>query len=442
MQGFLIVWAGQMISLLGTNMSAFGVTIWAYELTGSATTLALVGFFYITPMLIISPVAGALVDRSNRKFMMMISDLASGMATITVLILFATGRLQIWHLYLANAFSGLFQAFQWPAFSAAITTMLPKEQYGRANGLMSLTETGPSIFAPILAGALLGFIGLGGILLIDVITFVIAVLTLLVIHVPQPPVTAVGLASRGSLRQEAAFGFFYILKRPSLLGLQLVFLIGNFLSGITGTLLAPMILAHTGNDELILGSVNSIAAVGGVIGGLVMGAWGGTRRKVHGVLAGWALAGLVGELLMGLGRGPLVWSIAGFLGTFLGPFINSSNQTIWQAKTAPDVQGRVFSIRRLIAWVSMPLAALVAGPLADQVMEPAMQPGGALAPTFSWLVGSGPGSGMSLIFVFAGLAITVLGLGSYAVRPIRDAESILPDHDAATDSRPGIEISG
>lgn len=429
MKGFLIVWVGQMISLLGTNMSAFGLTIWAYELTGSATALALVSFFYVTPMLIISPLAGALVDRSNRKFMMMISDLASGFATVVILILFLAGRLQIWHLYVANAFSGLFQAFQWPAFSAAITTMLPKEQYGRANGLMSLSQTGPNIFAPILAGALLGFIGLGGILLIDVITFVFAVCTLLVIHVPQPRVTTDGLESRGSLWKEAVFGFYYIIKRPSLLGLQIVFMIGNFLSGITYTLLAPMILARTGNNELVLGSVNSVAAVGGVVGGLAMGAWGGTRRKVHGVLAGWALAGLVGETLMGLGRGPLVWSIAGFLGTFLGPFIDGSNQTIWQAKTAPDVQGRVFSIRRLIAWISTPLAALVAGPLADLVMEPAMQEGGALEPRFSWLVGSGPGAGMALIFVFAGLAITAMGLGSYAVRIVREVESILPDHD-------------
>jgi MFS family permease len=184
MRSFVIIWFGQMFSMLGTSMTGFGLTVWAYELTGKATALALVSFFYITPMLIISPLAGALVDRSNRKFMMMISDLASGVSTISILLLYTSGHLQIWHLFVANAFIGTFQAFQWPAFSAAITSMLPKEQYGRANGLMSLTETGPDILAPILAGALLGVIGLGGILTIDLVTLSIAILTLLSVYVP------------------------------------------------------------------------------------------------------------------------------------------------------------------------------------------------------------------------------------------------------------------
>ena len=179
MRSFMVIWVGQMFSLLGTSMSGFGLTVWAYELTGKATALALVGFFFVTPMLIVSPLAGALVDRSNRKLMMMLSDLSSGIATISILALYLAGNLQIWHLYVANAFMGTFQAFQWPAFSAAITTMLPKEQYGRANGLMSLTETGPDILAPIMAGALLGVIGLGGILTIDLVTLSIAILTLL-----------------------------------------------------------------------------------------------------------------------------------------------------------------------------------------------------------------------------------------------------------------------
>lgn len=429
MLGFVAFWLGQVVSLLGTAMSGFGLTIWAYELTGSATALALVGFFFVTPLLIMSPIAGALVDRSNRKFMMLISDLASGLATLVVFYLYSTGKLQIWHLFITGAFSGAFQAFQWPAFSAAITTMLPKEQYGRANGMMALAESGSGIFAPLLAGALLGVIGLGGLLAIDVVTFVFAISVLLFIHVPQPQVTQEGLESKGSLWKESLYGFRYILQRPSLLGLQLVFLVGNFISGIAFTLEAPMILARTGNNELIFGSVNSIGAVGGVIGGLVMSAWGGFKRRVHGVLLGWALAGLLGVLLMGLGRGLVVWGIAMFLGAFLAPIINSSNQAIWQAKVAPDVQGRVFSARRLIAWVSMPLSTLIAGPLADFALEPAMREGGSLTGLFSPLVGSGPGTGMALVFVFAGLGMVAVGLGGYASRAVRDAETILPDYE-------------
>ena len=262
MPGFLSFWVGQVVSLLGTAMTQFALTIWAYELTGSATALALVGFFFITPMLIISPVAGALVDRSNRKFMMMVSDLASGLATIFILALYLSGRLEIWHLYVAGAFTGTFQSFQWPAFSAAMTTMIPKEQYGRANGLMSLAETGSGVFAPLLAGALLGLIGLAGIMFLDIVTFIIAILALLIVSVPQPRSTEVGEESKGSLWQESIFGFWYIIKRPSLLGLQLVFMFGNFITGIPLAIIAPLILAHTNNNEITFGTVSSAGAAG------------------------------------------------------------------------------------------------------------------------------------------------------------------------------------
>jgi len=427
--GFSIVWFGQLVSLLGTNMTAFSLTIWAYEKTGSATALALVGFFFVTPMLIISPIAGAIVDRHDRKLMMMLSDLASGIVTIGVLILHSLGELQVWHLYVSGAIQGTFQTFQWPAYSAAIATMLPKKHYGRANGMMSLAESGSGIFAPLLAGALLGFIGLTGILTIDVITFVLAIAALLVVHVPNPKRTEEGGQAQGSIWKEAAYGFRYILARPSLLGLQMVFLLGNFFTGIGFILFAPMILASTGNNELIFGSVNSAGAVGGVVGGLVMSAWGGPKKRIHGVLAGWGLSSIVGFILFGFGRSAGIWIVASFLGAFFGPVINGSNQAIWQAKVAPDLQGRVFSIRRLIAWFVNPASMLVAGPLADKLFEPAMQEGGMLAVIFGDLLGTGPGRGMALIFILVGMAAAVVSFGSYLIPSIRNVEQILPDHD-------------
>jgi DHA3 family macrolide efflux protein-like MFS transporter len=429
MVGFIVVWFGQMVSLLGTNMTGFSLTIWAYEKTGSATALALVGFFFVMPMLIMSPIAGAIVDRHDRKWMMMLSDLASGIVTIGILILHATGRLQIWHLYVSGVIQGTFQTFQWPAYSAAITTMLPKKHYGRANGMMSLADSGSGIFAPLMAGALLGVIGLSGILTIDVVTFVLAIGALLVVHVPNPQRTEEGSQATGSIWKEAGYGFRYILARPSLLGLQVIFLLGNFFTGIGFILLAPMILASTGNNELTFGMVSSSGAVGGVVGGLLMSAWGGPKKRVHGVLAGWGFFSLLGCVLMGIGRDLPVWIVASFLGAFFSPVINGSNQAIWQAKVAPDLQGRVFSIRRLIAWFVNPAAMLVAGPLADKLFEPSMQVEGSLAGMFGWLVGVGPGSGMALIFIFVGLAAAVVGFGGYLVRYVRDVETILPDHE-------------
>ena len=430
MRAFWIIWAGQVVSLLGTSMTNFGLTIWAYEQTGQATSLALIGFFFVTPMVILSPTAGAIVDRSNRKLMMMLSDLAAGLTTIVQLTLLASGNLEIWHLYITAAVAGTFQTFQWPAFSAAITLMLPKEQYGRANGLLELADAASGIFAPMLAAALLSVIGLVGIMTIDVISFAFAIGALLLVFIPQPERTEAGRKAQANLWQESLYGFRHILRRPSLLGLQLVFMAGNLFSTTGFTLVAPMILARTGNSELILGSVNSAGAVGGVVGGLAMSAWGGPKRRVLGVLGGWLLFGLLGGTLFGLGQSLPIWLVASFAAAFFGPIINASNQAIWQAKVEPDVQGRIFGVRRMIAWAISPLARLIAGPLADQGFEPAMQQGGSLAGTFGHLVGTGDGAGMALILVLCGAGIVLVSLIGFAVRVVRNAEDILPDYDA------------
>jgi MFS family permease len=429
MFAFTVVWIGQAVSLLGTEMTAFALTIWAYELTGKATALALAGFFHVTPLLIFSPIAGAIVDRSNRKLMMMISDLGSGVATIGILVLSMTGQLELWHIFAANAITGIFQTFQWPAYSAAITMIVPKKHYARAHAMNELAGNTSGIFAPLLAGALLPLIGLGGILSIDVVTFLVAIGALLIVVIPQPEATDEGLESKGSIWKEAAFGFRYIFKRPSLLGLQTVFMIGNFFAAMGFTLFAPMILARTDSNALIFGSVQTAGAVGGVVGGLLMSAWGGTKKKVHGVLTGWAISGLFGFSLMGLGQAFPVWAVSSFIGAATIPLINSSNQAIWQAKVAADLQGRVFATRRLIAWLVNPLATLLVGPLADLVFEPAMSEPSFLSANFGWLVGYGAGAGMALIIFFCGLAMAGVGIGGYGVQVIRDVESILPDHE-------------
>lgn len=433
---FMIIWVGQFVSLLGTGMTNFGLPIWIFEQTGRATDLTTIMALFMASLIIASPFTGVLVDRSNRKLMMMLSDLAAGLVTVGVFILFVNNQLEIWHLYVSAVIQGTFQSFQWPAFSAAISVMLNKEQYTRAATLLDLANNASQIFAPIAAGALLGVIGLRGILLIDIVTFSAAVGTLLLVPIPNPPRTAEQeKAEEGGFIQEVLFGFRYIFKRPSLLGLQTIFMLGNMVVTVSFALMAPMILSRTGSNELIFGSVQSISAIGGVLGGVIISAWGGFKRRVHGVLTGWMLSGFFGVLLIGLGRpdpawmGLPVWAAGGFIATFLIPLINGSNQAIWQSKVSPDVQGKVFSIRRLIAWVVIPLSQFIAGPLADQVLEPAMQPGGSLAGVFGWLVGSGPGAGMSLTFVFTGLLAVLVGASGYLFRAIRDAEDILPDHD-------------
>src|SRR5690349_19190743 len=334
MLGFTIVWLGQIVSVLSTNMTAFGLTIWVFEKTGSATALGLMQVFFITPFLVISPFAGVMVDRHNRKLMMMISDVIAGSATVAILLLQALGTLQVWHLYAAAIFQGLGNAFQWPAYSAAISTMIPKEKLGRANGMMSLIEMGPGVLAPMLAGALLPIIGFTGILSIDVATFVLAVFVLLFVHIPQPPRTAEGEQAQGNIFKEAAFGFRYIFERPSLLGLQLIFFFGNLCFGIAATVLAPMILLRTGNDSISLGLVQSGGAIGGVVGGVLMSVWGGFKRRVHGVLAGWIISSFF-FALMGLATWIPLWIALNVISYLFGPLINGSIQAILQTNAQP-----------------------------------------------------------------------------------------------------------
>jgi DHA3 family macrolide efflux protein-like MFS transporter len=435
MLGFTIVWAGQIVSVLASNMTYFALTIWAFEKTGSATTLGLMNTLFVLPLLLISPVAGVMVDRYNRKLMMMLSDLGAVMATLGILVLYATGQLQIWHLYVEAVLYSLGSAFQWPAYSAAISTMVPKEKYSRANGMMSLIESGPSVFSPILAGALLPVMGLMGILILDVATFFLAIAALLIVHVPQPAHTSEGRAGKGNFFKEVLYGFRYIFARRGLLGLLTFFLTTNFVNGLAISVWAPFILLRTGNDSAALGATQSAWAIGAVVGGLLVSAWGGFKRRVNSILLGESLIGVFGLVMFGLGRGVWFWMLATGLGAIFFPLVNSASQAIWQAKVAPDVQGRVFSARRMIAWLSDPITPIIAGVLADYVTEPAMQSSTGLARTFGWLVGNRPGSGIALHFVFAGLAYITIPLIVYLFVPtVRDLEDGLPDHDQVEES--------
>ncbi|MCJ7696530.1 MAG: MFS transporter [Anaerolineaceae bacterium] len=431
MKAFTLIWIGQLVSLVGSSMTNFAVGIWAWEKTGQATPLALVGFFAFTPLILFTPIAGVLVDRWNRKLVMALSDLAAGFTTVIMIVLLFANSLEIWHLYVIVAISGIFGAFQWPAYSASISLMIPKEQYTRASGMISLAETGSQIFAPILAAILIAKIGITGIFIIDLVTLVIALIMLLIVNVPNPVKKGTSEESKGSFFAELAYGFNYLFSRASLLGLQLVFFFGNFFAAIAYSLIAPMVLARSAGDATILGTVQSAGAIGGLLGSIALTAWGGPKKKILGVLIGWILTGILGISLFGATGLLPVWIVANFLGMLVNPVLNGSNQAIWQSKVAPDVQGRVFSVRRLIAQVTTPLSMLIAGPLADKVMEPAMKdPESTLGKLLGPIMGIGDGVGMGVIIVVCGLLMALVGAVSFSYSKVRHVETILPDHDA------------
>ena len=430
MTGFMIVWLGQLVSLVGSAMTGFALSLWAWQETGQATALALVGFFTFTPMIVFSPLAGVLVDRWNRKHVMILADFGSASSAVIMLLLYSTGRLEVWHLYLLGAWAGAFNAFHMPAYAATISTMLPKAQYARANSMLALAQSASSVAAPVLAGLFLGAIGLGGMLLLDILTFLVAFFTLLVATILQPRLTGESSKPDRGLVVETTYGFSYIFSRPSLASLLLLYVMINFIGAFGTVMISPLILARSGSDELALGSVLSSLGAGGILGGIVMSIWGGPKRRIHGVLLGLTAVCLFGYLPLGLGRSLALWMTGAFALTFFVPFLSGCNQAIWQAKVPPEVQGKVFAVRQFIAQITMPLVMLMAGPLADRVFEPAMMQKGPLTSTLQAWVGTGEGAGMALMFVLFGIMGTLVGLTGYLVPSVRRVELELPDHDA------------
>lgn len=428
-QTFTFIWIGQLVSMLGTGMTRFAMLIWAYQQTGSATTLALLGFFAWLPYVIVSPVAGVWVDRLDRRLVLILADCGSGLLTASILALYLTGHLSIWHLYLLEALTSIFDAFQYPAYTAATSTLLSKQEYARANGMRSLAYDGSRIVAPILAGVLLPFIAITGIMLVDVLTFGVAMFTLALVRIPAPLRDA-NTAAAQPFRSEMAFGFRYIFARKGLLGLMLIFAGIEFFAALTYFAVLPaLILARTGGSESALGIVQATLGAGGVLGGLLVSVWGLPRRKIHAVCGLCALSFLLGDLLFATGRTLTAWIVAAAVAAVFIPFIVSGYRTIWQNKVAPAVQGKVFSVSEMFRTATRPIGYLIAGPLADQLLEPAMQPGGLLAPYFGWLVGAGPGAGIALMFVGTAVLGAVMSLGGYLFRPVRCVEEELPDYD-------------
>ncbi len=429
MPGFSVVWFGQVVSLLGSGMTQFGLTIWAWQITGRATALALVGFFAFAPLIVMTPLAGALVDRWNRKLLMIASDSAAALATAAILILLRTNQLQIWHLYAAAAFAGTFGAFQFPAYAASISLMVHKRHYTRANAMLGLADSISGIFAPIAAGALLAFVGLGRILWIDLGTFLFAIASLLVVPIPQPEPSADPARAKRSVWADAAFGFRYIFARRSLTALLgLIFAINLMLTFSAGVL-APMILARTGDNQLVLGTVQMLFGVGGLVGGALVSLWGGPKRRIDAALLAVLFTGIFGNALLGIGRSVYIWGAGAFLAVLFIPLANGASSSIWQSKVPPDLQGRVFSARLVLGQIGRAVALPLSGVLADRVFEPLMLGSSGLARALAPLVGTGPGAGMGLMFVLFGALCVAVTTAGYLYRPIREVETLVPDWD-------------
>jgi MFS transporter, DHA3 family, macrolide efflux protein len=429
MRGLFMIWLGQVVSGIASSITAVALPIWIFSITESGAAVGFLEFFFFGSYLLTVPVAGILIDRNDRKAMMLVYDFLSLSGLAILLVLQTAGLLEVWHLYVAAVLQGIGSAFQSPSYAAAITTMVSKKQYIRANGLISLLYDIPGIFGPLLAGVMYMVVGLSGIIAINLLAFVISIGVLLFVEVPEPPRTVEGELSHTKFLSEAMYGIKYIFQRPSLLGLQLIFFTGNVFSGIalSAAVLYPMILLRTGNNTQILGTVQSAGALASVVGGIFLTTWGGIRRPARAIIIAWIFSSLLGMTLLGVGQVLFIWIMAVVVDSIFDPIVNVSMDSFLQAKIPPDLQGRVFSASDFIAQAMIPFTPLIAGYLGDRVFEPAMGTGGALADMFGWLVGTGPGSGFGLLILLCGVGGTLVGLAGYLIPTIRNIDTLLPD---------------
>jgi MFS transporter, DHA3 family, macrolide efflux protein len=430
LKGLFVIWLGQFVSGIASSITAVALPIWIFSVTESGMAVGLLEFFFFGSYLLVILFAGVMIDRYNRKAMMLLNDFISLAALVVLFVLQISGNLQVWQLYVAAILQGVGYAFQSPSYTAAISIMVPQKQYIRANGLMSLLNDGPEVFGPVLAGGLYMIVGLYGVLALNALALVLSIGTLLFVEIPATPHTAEGQLSRSRIHKQILYGIQYIFRRPGLLGLQLVFSMGNLFFGIALSIAAlyPMILLRTGGDTQAVGIVQSMGALAAVISGIVLTTWGRIKRPVNAILLGWLMSSIFGLIFLGVGQMLIIWIVAMVINSVFEPVVNVSMDTFLQTKVPPDVQGRVFSASDFIAQIMIPFTPLLAGLFGDRIFEPAMQPGGALADTFGWLVGVGPGAGFGLLIFLCGIGGILVGLSGYLVKDVRSLDAQIPDY--------------
>jgi DHA3 family macrolide efflux protein-like MFS transporter len=413
---FTVIWVGQLVSTIGSYMTDFVLTLWAWSATGSATSLAMMGFFSQLPRIPITLFAGLIVDRFNRKHLMLAGDAVAVLVTVGLAWLYFTETLRIWHLYGAMMLNGGFGQIQSLAYQTSISGLVPADKLTRANSMNSTVHYGAAIVGPALAGLLHPLIGVLGVMGLDVLSFGVALATLLFRSIPQPPPTTG--SRRDPLVAKLAFGFREVWRRPTWRTLLLISTLFWFFHDLGGAIYEPMILARSNGSAQVLASTASAAGIGGVAGAIMLSIWGGPSRKVNGMLAGFIGAGL-SKTVFGLGLSPQVWLPAQFCSSLNFPLLGSSESAIWMTQIDPAQQGRVFAANALVLQVVSAGAALIAGPLAERILEPALLPTGALAGLLGGLASTGPGAGMALLYVLCALVMAGIGLGGYKVSTLR-----------------------
>ncbi|KAB8141437.1 amino acid adenylation domain-containing protein [Chloroflexia bacterium SDU3-3] len=418
---FLLVALGQLISLTGSALTGFALSVWVYTQTGSVTLFALLSVCSVLPGLLLAPLSGALIDRVDRRLAMLVSDLAAGVGSLSLAALLWSGQLQLWHVFAFMAWNAVCSSFQRPAYSSAVPQLVPKRYLVQANSVVQMADSAGQMIAPMVAAALVVTVGLPAVILIDVASFIFAVTLMFFIRFPN----SMPWRRREPLMVEITRGWRYVTSRFGFMALLIHAAISNLLLAIMGVLITPMVLHGVGGPADV--AVVSIAgSAGALIGALFMSLWGGPDKLMRGILGFSVVNGAV-IVIMGLQPSTLFVAAGMFLYTLTLALGNSCYTSLIQVKVPHYLHGRVFSINQMIAFSTMPLGFLLAGPLSDRVFEPLMAQGGALAGSLGALIGAGPGRGMALLIIIIGFLTILITLVGYAFRPLWNLESDIPD---------------
>jgi MFS family permease len=429
MRVFIIIWVGQVVSLLGSKLTEFALSFWilekTYQQSGTITQFALTVLFISLPKVIFSPLAGVLVDRWNRRYGMLISDSVGGTITIGIMLLVFSNKLAIWHIYIAILISSTFGAFQQPAYMAAIAQLVPKTKLSQANGMVQASSAIAKISSPAIAGLLLQLVHLEGVLLIDCATFIFAVVSLM--SVPFPQFTPNSPQQRKIIRQiyqDILSGWDYIAARSGLVWLLKLIAISYFTTGILEIVLYPLVLQAP--SRVISGLILSIGGCGMLAGSLVMTISKAPERRVSTILGCLLFQGVI--ILLGGMRVSLVVLAIGIFGyLFSLPIIVICNQVILQTKIPFYYHGRVFALQQTVERASSILAYILVIFLLDPILKPLMSDNEFLANTLGKFIGIGADGAIALLLILLGLVNIVAVAIAYREPRLRNLETELPD---------------
>ncbi len=397
---FLLLWSTQSLSTLGSAMTNFALIVWAYQEKESALMAALLSVCSYAPYVLISIFAGALSDRWNKKYVMLVSDTCAAICTVTVLILLQLGKMEIWHLYILNALNGLMNTFQQPASDVAVSLLTPQQHYQKVSGMRTFGNSLNSILAPIFATALVSFAGIQTVITFDLATFAVAAGTLLFgIKLPQMRAPE---GHKERVLQAAQNGLHYLKTHRGILDLILFLAAINFTASVYHAALPALLLSAHGGGEYAYGMVNMVSGIAMLAGSVLVTMLPAPKSRVQVICNTLLLAMGTENFFLAFGKSVSVWSVGAILGWIAIPLMNANMDVLFRSSIPITMQGRVYAARNTLQFFTIPLGYAIGGLAVDHIFEPFMA---AQPPTsvLSMIFGIGKGSGAAMLFFILGV---------------------------------------